>query len=263
MKLLLLALVPALLNAQQKEKPTGLRPSLIAENQTIVPGEPFTVGFHLEHEPGYHTYWENPGIVGMATQLKWDLPPGFSASPIIWPYPEVSDMAGHPCHGYERDVTLLTIITPPERIESETVTLKATAAWMCCAKGCYPGNTEFSLTLPISAQNQPNPASAALIAKARKEVPKKSKDWTVRLLPKSTPSQLVLSFQGPLGEEPAYFFSTDGQISSDQKQTFRKTAPSTWELTIARAQFSPQDKDNVPGILETSLSHHFVVSPSQ
>ena len=89
MKLLLsLCLLPALLYGQASEE-TGLKLTLMSESLTIVPGEPLTVGLHIQHEPDFHTYWKNPGIVGIATILEWELPPGFTASEISWPYPEL------------------------------------------------------------------------------------------------------------------------------------------------------------------------------
>ncbi|MGJ8726749.1 MAG: protein-disulfide reductase DsbD domain-containing protein [Roseibacillus sp.] len=262
MKLLtLLTLLPALLYGQQKEE-VGLDLSLVAENKSIVLGEAFTVGIHIQHEPGYHTYWKNPGIVGMATNLEWDLPLGFTASQTLWPYPELCDMAGHPCHGFERDVTLLTTITPPENTTSTEINLKVSVAWMCCAQGCYPGSKELSLALPISLKSHPHPKHSLIIKKAKKEVPQPSNTWTAHLLSRSDEAPLTLTFKGPPGEEPQYFFSSDGQISSDQKQAFRKTDSGTWELSITRAKFSPRGKKSLPGILKTSLTFHQVsVSP--
>jgi len=39
-------------------------------------------------EQDWHTYWVNAGDSGMATSLKWAPPPGFTAGPILWPYPD-------------------------------------------------------------------------------------------------------------------------------------------------------------------------------
>ena len=253
--LLLLSLIPSLLLGQEKED-MGLHLSLISENQTIVPGEPFTVGIHIQHEPEYHTYWKSPGIVGMATQLKWHLPEGWTASAIRWPYPQRCDMAGHPCHGYKRDITLLTTLTPPAKISDADQTVKVSAAWMCCAQGCYPGNKELALTLPVSTRKESEPTNAALIKKAEQEVPQQSENWTVQFQPESDDSRLQLTFKGPEKEKPQYFFSSDGQISSNQKQQFRELSPGTWELLIARADFSPSGKESLPGVLKTAHGHY-------
>ena len=96
----------------------GLEIGLISESTGVTPGRPLTLGLHIHHLPGFHTYWKSPGIVGMATSIEWSLPEGFTASKIRWPYPQNTFMSKYPCHGYERDVTLIVDITPPEQILS-------------------------------------------------------------------------------------------------------------------------------------------------
>src|SRR5262245_53837871 len=65
-----------------------LKIELVSEVTSIVPGKPFYVGLHLQHQPGDHTYWRFPGIVGVPTGIKWELPEGFKAGPIEWPEPQ-------------------------------------------------------------------------------------------------------------------------------------------------------------------------------
>lgn len=256
--LILLTLLPSLLFAEPKEETTGLDLTLIAEQQAITAQEAFTVGLHIKHQAGYHTYWKNPGIVGVATQLQWELPAGFSASDIRWPTPEVSDMAGHPCHGYERDVTLLTTVTPPKNITSSEVTLKVTASWMCCAEGCYPGSKELTLTLPVSHEASKNIAYSPLFEKARNELPLSGKSWLVKLLSEPEASPIILEFHHDGDEQPLYFFSSDGQISSDHKQNFIKTENGTWTLTIPKSDYAPEKQKTLPGVLKTSHNSHQV-----
>ena len=55
---------------------------LIPESTTVQPGKPFDVALHLHSDPGWHTYWINPGDAGLATSITWMLPPGFTAGPI-------------------------------------------------------------------------------------------------------------------------------------------------------------------------------------
>lgn len=46
------------------------------------------VAVRLKMGPRWHTYWINPGDSGAPTEIRWNLPPGFEAGPIQWPYPE-------------------------------------------------------------------------------------------------------------------------------------------------------------------------------
>ena len=59
-----------------------LNVELVAERQAFVAGAANWVGLRLEHEPHWHTYWENAGDTGLPTRLEWTLPPGWSAGEI-------------------------------------------------------------------------------------------------------------------------------------------------------------------------------------
>ena len=59
---------------------------LVGAVASIQPGRPFTVALRMAHQPGWHTYWVNPGT-GLATSLSWTLPEGFKTGPIQWPTP--------------------------------------------------------------------------------------------------------------------------------------------------------------------------------
>jgi len=158
----------------------GVTLELLAETSAIQPGEPFQVGLRIRHASGWHTYWRHPGIVGVPTRLQWDLPPGFRAGPIQWPYPERVRMAIYTAYGFERDVLLPVTITPPPRLKpGNTVTLRASAHWMACAATCHPGNREFVLQLPVD----PNATGKSgehrqLFARSRADRPSPLSGWT-------------------------------------------------------------------------------------
>ena len=50
---------------------------LILSADTARPGDTVMAGVDLKLEPGWHTYWKNPGAAGMPTRIEWQLPPGF------------------------------------------------------------------------------------------------------------------------------------------------------------------------------------------
>ncbi len=60
---------------------------LIAATSTAVPGKTLTVAVRERMEPGWHTYWANPGDSGEPTSIEWALPDGAKAGPILWPLP--------------------------------------------------------------------------------------------------------------------------------------------------------------------------------
>jgi DsbC/DsbD-like thiol-disulfide interchange protein len=230
----------------------GLSVELISENFTISSGKDFTVGLHLHHFPGFHTYWQNPGMVGMAPSLEWTLPEGFKASEIQWPHPEHTFMGEYPCYGYERDVTLLVTITPPKIIHAKKVSLCADAAWMCCSKGCFPGYETFTLELPVARTLSPNPKATELIQKAREELPSRKHDARLELLSKTNSKKIKVRLTAPgIGEaQKVHLFSTDRQISSDHPQVISKESQDSLLLEVPRSEFGPEDPKNLPAVLQ-------------
>ncbi len=248
-------MLPASLQAEDRPA-TGARIALISEAAAIAPGEPFRVGIKITHAEGYHSYWKNPGIVGFATSVKWQLPEGFAAGEIAWPAPEIVDMAGHRAHGYHRDIVLTVIITPPDKITNNEVELEAKIAWMACSDACYPGDKNFSISLPVEEKTRLDDAMVPLFAKSDAEVPKPLEDWKAELLskPDAPIIQLKLipddSSSSPL-EDP-YFFSLDGQLASEKPKVVLNN-DGTEVLEFKRSQYSPEGLKGLPGVLRYQI----------
>ncbi len=153
---------------------------LVSEVESIRPGVPFHVALSLRHDPHWHTYWANPGDSGLETMLVWDLPDGFEAGDIQWPYPEFIEMAGLVTHGYERDVLLLVEITPPDNLEvGQPVRLKVRADWLECKEICLPGGADLALTLDVRDESpRPHEKWAERFTAARAELPLEDAGWT-------------------------------------------------------------------------------------
>ncbi|NNC89864.1 MAG: hypothetical protein HKN82_15510 [Akkermansiaceae bacterium] len=254
MACLFLALLPALAAAEEKIKGVDLK--LISEVTTVKAGQRFAVGLKIHHHDHYHTYWQKPGIVGVPTDLQWQLPPGFTAGPIQWPYPEKVDMAGHPAHGYHRDVLLIVEIRPPEVIEAEEVTLTARAGWMACAKQCHPGFATFSLQLPVAERVKVNAKTRPLFRKSRGEIPAPVRHWDVTLesAPDAAEIRLRITPRPPHARDPGgfYFYSSDGQVSSDQPQDAERLDDGSYRLTMTRGEFGPKGAGRLPGVLSAA-----------
>ena len=56
------------LAAQTYEGRELVKPQLLADTNTIVPGKPFTVGLLLHIAPHWHTYWKFSGDAGLPTR---------------------------------------------------------------------------------------------------------------------------------------------------------------------------------------------------
>lgn len=250
--LILSLLITSLRAGDSQLEGPGLSIDLISENRSVTEGQPFTVGLNIHHFPGFHTYWVNPGMVGVPTAIEWTLPEGFTASEISWPYPQNTFMAEYPCHGYERDVTLLVTVTPPKKINTSSVTLSAKTVWMSCAKGCFPGYQTFQMSLPVTAEPVSDATAKAHIKKATSELPDAKHTLKASLLSAPDAPMIKVLFEGAeiTSVESLYFFSSDLQISSDKKQRFSHQDDGTILLTVPRSEYSPKGTSTLSGVLK-------------
>jgi thiol:disulfide interchange protein/DsbC/DsbD-like thiol-disulfide interchange protein len=156
---------------------------LIPESTTVQLGQDFDVILHLHMDPGWHTYWVNPGDAGLATKITWTLPSGFTAGPIQWPTPEKHSMGPLVTYGYDGDVYLLTKISPPKVVAGnwpQHFEIKAKATWLVCQEECIPGKAELTLTLDTGLMNLRLPVdNKDFFDQARERLPVPNTRWDV------------------------------------------------------------------------------------
>ena len=51
--------------------PAKAQAQLIAQQASLAPGSRSHLGLQLNMEPGWHTYWQNPGDSGLPTKIQW------------------------------------------------------------------------------------------------------------------------------------------------------------------------------------------------
>jgi thiol:disulfide interchange protein/DsbC/DsbD-like thiol-disulfide interchange protein len=149
---------------------------LLLSADTAKPGDTILVGVDLKMEPGWHTYWKNPGAAGMATEIKWQLPPGVTAGEIQWPLPEKLPPAEVTTYGYEDEVMLLVPLTVATNLPAGQVDLKANVSWLECKEVCIPASASVEAKLNISNETKTS-ADAATIASWQSKVPKSQARW--------------------------------------------------------------------------------------
>jgi thiol:disulfide interchange protein len=146
--------------------------SLIAETRSIVPGQPFHLALRQQIEPGWHTYWSNPGDSGLPTTIDWTLPADFKAGPIVWPTPSRFTVGPVVDYGYQQDILLLVTIDVPARLPpGSNVSISAHASWLVCSDTCIPEDAAVSLSVPVAVIAEPDPMWADAFAMARARTP--------------------------------------------------------------------------------------------
>jgi len=234
----LLAFAPGL-SAQ-----TGLKIALVPESTAIVPGATFRVGLRLQPEPGWHTYWKQPGIVGVPTQIEWQLPPGFTAGELEYPGPEPVLMFHIKAQGYKREVLLQTQMTAPVDLQPGTeITLRGRATWMCCGNTCHPGSQVLDLKLPVAATAAPDPRWAPVFERERQAYSRESDAWQAEA--REEGMKVTLTLRPAAGTARALaadelaglrFYTEDGWINSDEDQKLELGPDGALRLELTRAE---------------------------
>jgi thiol:disulfide interchange protein DsbD len=238
----------------------AIRLELIAEVRSIQPGQPFRVGLRIHHEPGWHTYWRQPGIVGVPVTLTWTLPAGFSAGPIQWPAPERVKMGALTAWGFEKDVLLMVDITPPAQLApGSTVPLRAKGAWMACARTCHPGWGDFEISLPVQDGAVPDraPEHRPLFTAATEALPRELLGWeaTVRTGAdgkhrlRLQPSQAGIAVPA---QANWYFYPYTPHVHSDEPQKVALLPGGGVELTLSPFPIPEPPADRLEGVIECS-----------
>ena len=146
---------------------THVTAELIPENTLVFGGRSTDVILHLHMDDNWHTYWINPGDAGLATTIKWTLPPGWTAGPIQWPVPEVHAMGPLTTYGYGGDVYLLTTlkVSPDNSDKVSDVTIHARAEFYTQSEDAARNFTEqtnafLNLFRGLAANSPAHPADA-------------------------------------------------------------------------------------------------------
>ena len=247
---------PASTPAPKKEfKHESVTLRLVADHERIAPGTTFTAGLLIQHGPDYHTYWHSPGLVGLPTDIQWQLPERVTAGPIQWPGPQTSRMAGLTIWGYRRDVVLMCEIRVPSTYTAKTLPLQAKVGWMACAKGCHPNWTHLALDIP-TGDNKVAEADRQRIAHSQKELPADLPEGWVFSASKIADgdsyrvSGLLKGLKGPkvIDTQGIVFFCDDNQVSSNTKQDIRIDGKGL-QLDFPVSELAPKDPKGLSGVL--------------
>ena len=151
-------------------KTPQLTVDLVAEPTPILSGKTVTLALRFNPVPGWHIYWRNPGDSGLPPSVTWKLPPGWTAGPLQFPFPEKILLPPLVSYGYEQETLLLTTFTIPdyEKIPS-SFPIEADIEWLVCKETCLPGKAQLNLTL--STQPKPNIDLQRLFDDVRKDLP--------------------------------------------------------------------------------------------
>ena len=239
---------------------------LVPMSRWAAPGSTAVVAVRQKIQPGWHTYWRNPGDSGGATTLDWTLPQGVRAGDIIWPVPERQRLQSLMNYGYSGDVYLpVPIEVPASARPGQSLTLTTEALFLVCSdEMCVPDQMTLSLVLPVAeGAPPPDPAHGAAVERTLTEAPRPA-PITARIARDGE----VLSLSaagGPLGEGPvrwAWFFPFRGGIIDHAAKQPGEAGPQglTLRLTPGRGLTPEILAGGLEGLLQTDRGAWYVTA---
>lgn len=157
--------------SSQNRAEENSKAEIITTFTTIKPGESFWVAIKISLNPGWHTYWKNPGDAGLPPQVNWDLPKDFKVSDLRFMPPMRLVSNGLISFGYENETYLLAQITAPDTINTEKVSIKAKLNWLICKDSCIPQETTLQFDLGVDPKSSQRNPEGTMIDNLLKELP--------------------------------------------------------------------------------------------
>ncbi len=244
--LVALAAMASGLAAAAGPAPGHVAARLVAEQTALVPGTTATVALRLAIEPGWHTYWRNPGESGLPTTLAWKLPAGYRAGDIEWPAPRALKAGPLVNYGYEGVVLhLVPISVPADAKPGTTATLAARADWLVCRETCIPEGADLSLELPVAASAAPDAEWSRAIADTRAAFPRPLAGWGARAVASGPTIALTLVPPPGAAADPGtlqFFAERERLIAPSIAQSLVRSDDGSYVLTL------PVASDLAPGV---------------
>jgi DsbC/DsbD-like thiol-disulfide interchange protein len=230
-------LIGVVIGAADAAEPRHVNASLLAELESVRPGDSFWVGVRLEMDPPWHTYWKNPGDSGLATRVRWRLPDGLSAGPLVWPRPERMPAGPLMSYGYQGEVLLLSEITPRPGLAAVSVTLEARVDWLECYEACLPGKAELRLELPVRDETPRPGAWHSLFQATRRRLPERPTGWAQAV--SVSERTITLTLVPPAGARPLpediYFYPAGSEWVDHAAPQRRLALADGYRLELIRA----------------------------
>ena len=217
---------------------------MLAESYSMNPGDELLVGFKFTLNPGWHTYWENPGDAGEGASIKWNLPNDVVASKILWPGPERIPVEPLMTFGYEDEVVLLTKIST-SAASAIPLNLNAQVSWYTCKEICIPQEAEVSI--PIKLGSKTPSVSKGLLEHTLGKVPVEF-NGTYRVNKLNNSYVLQGEFEKMDQYDSMYFFPKEyGLTNYTENQQYEKNKD-TFSLQIMASEVAIE-KESFKGVI--------------
>ena len=125
-------------------------------------------GIEILLEPGWYTYWRNPGEAGVPPVFDFSRSENIAAVEVLYPTPERYDDGSSISLIYRDEIVFPLVITPVDAATAVHLTVEA--RYGVCREVCIP--TEAAVSLSQPAWPDADPLAEARLQKFASKVPK-------------------------------------------------------------------------------------------
>ena len=155
--------------------------TLLIDADEAQPGQTIYAGVQFEIPKKWHIFWKNPGELGEAPKIYWELPSEVRAGEISWPQHEKYEAFGVKQNVYHDSVMLIVPLHLSGNLEHGEMNISARVTWQECEVSCVQGEAVVQAALTIG-DTYKSSANAPIIAKWKAKVPAEgeaysSVDW--------------------------------------------------------------------------------------
>lgn len=235
-----------------------VRLELISEQDAIVPDKELWMGVRFDLEDGWHTYWVNPGDSGEPPRIDWELPAGFEAGAIQWPYPTRLSTPPFADYGYDHQVLLMVTLRPPAGLkQGMSERIEARVRYLVCRDVCIPGQKQLALTLPVKSGAEAS-ASAQGFEATRQRLPRPlPKNWKISAASVGDEFRLDLRI-GALTATPQFFPLEEEQVENAAVQA-ATAIPGGIRLHLKKSNHLLQPISRLKGVLFIASAKAYLV----
>lgn len=213
-------------SAWQKDRHSSMR--LLAGSRSG--GAAVLGGMAFQLDPGWHTYWRDPGDSGVPPRFDFSRSDNVESVTVLWPAPQqFDDGAGGRSLGYQTRLLLpLRIVA---KRPDQPLTLRATVNYAVCEKLCVPveASAELAFTSAVSSVDGALKAALDTVPKPAKvgdahplAIREVRRDGKTVIVDVTAPagSDVTLLTEGPT---PEWALPVPKQVSSNSAEARRFT----------------------------------------
>lgn len=123
---------------------------LIANYDGVHNDKVTTLALHIKLDPGWHSYWKNPGDSGAAPIINFKPLPELDISGTLFPIPKRIEVPPLMTFGYESEVMYLFEVKRNSKSNRKSaIKINMEAEWLVCKIECIPAFGDFQIELPF------------------------------------------------------------------------------------------------------------------